>query len=341
MSRAQAWEELLDGTDRGLVLADDRLSVTLLPDRGGDVHAVRDLRTGVDVLWKTPWGLRIRASDDPPAGSAAEWVTRYAGGWQVLLPSGGGPSRHRGIDHPYHGEACSLPWAATVDEDGAGDRVRLQVRLSDAPFLVERAVSLAHGRCEVRLEERITNEGDHPVEYTWGHHPAFGPPLVAPGARLRHVRRRHPGGRGGERAGKPVRARERASVAGRSDARRPAARPVRRPRRIAAAVTRRLPLRLRRGRGDDRERGASTSPAPCPGSSTCFPTPGSGRSSAPPPVRPGSAEPSRRRSSRRRAFRPPGWAVSSRRPPRTAPSPPGQRWRPSCASACPPPARRR
>ena len=184
MSRAQAWEELLDGTDRGLVLADDRLRVTLLPDRGGDVHAVRDLRTGVNVLWKTPWGLRIRASDGAAAGSAAEWVTRYAGGWQVLLPSGGGPSRHRGIDHPYHGEACSLPWAATVDHDGAGDRIRLQVRLSDAPFLVERAVSLAHGGCEVRLEEQITNEGDHPVEYTWGHHPAFGPPLVGPGGRL-------------------------------------------------------------------------------------------------------------------------------------------------------------
>ena len=61
-------------------------------------------------------------------------------------------------------------WAATVEHDGAGDRVRLQVRLSDAPFLVERAVSLAHGRCEVRLEERVTNEGDHPVEYM-GHHP--------------------------------------------------------------------------------------------------------------------------------------------------------------------------
>lgn len=186
MRRARASEELLDGTDRALVLADDRIRVTLLPDRGGDVHGVRDLRTGVDVLWKTPWGLHIRAGDEPPAGSAAAWLSSYAGGWQVLFPSAGGPSSHRGVDHPYHGEACALPWAAavTTGADG-GERVDLHVRLVDSPLRLERAVSLAPGCGEVILEERVLNEGDRPVDYMWVHHPAFGAPLVAPGARLR------------------------------------------------------------------------------------------------------------------------------------------------------------
>jgi hypothetical protein len=179
-------EELLDGDNRALVIADDRIRVTLLPDRGGDIHAVEDLRTGVDVLWKTPWGLHIRADDDSPTGSAAAWVNRYAGGWQVLLPSGGGPSSHRGVAHPYHGEACSLPWAATVATDAAGDeRVDLRVQLADSPLLLERNVSLTPGRGEVVVAERVTNEGDRPVDYMWVHHPAFGPPLVAPGARFR------------------------------------------------------------------------------------------------------------------------------------------------------------
>lgn len=186
MSRARASEELLDDANRALILADDRIRVTLLPHRGGDIHAVRDLRTGVDVLWKTPWGLRIRADDGSPVGSAAAWVNRYAGGWQVLIPSGGGPSSHRGIDHPYHGEACSLPWTATVATDtGGADRVELRVHLGDSPLLVERIVSLAPGNGEVVVEERVLNEGDRPVEYMWVHHPAFGSPLVAPGARIR------------------------------------------------------------------------------------------------------------------------------------------------------------
>jgi Domain of unknown function (DUF4432) len=168
------------------VLADDRIRVTLLPDRGADIHAVEDLRTGVDVLWKTPWGLRRRGVGSPTKGSAEAWLDTYAGGWQVLLPSGGGPSSHRGVHHSYHGEACSLPWAATIatGADG-GDQVELRVRLADSPLLVERVVSLVPGRGEVVVSERVTNESDRPLEYMWVHHPAFGAPLLAPGTRLR------------------------------------------------------------------------------------------------------------------------------------------------------------
>jgi uncharacterized protein DUF4432 len=186
VSLARVSEETVEGADRTLVLADDQLQVTLLPDRGGDIHAVRDLRTGIDVLWKTPWGLRVRADDDPPPGSPEAWLGSYAGGWQVLIPSGGGPSSHRGVDHPYHGEACSRPWAATTATaaDGA-ERVELRVRLSDSPLLLERAVSLVPGGSQVVVEERVTNDGDRPVDYMWVHHPAFGAPLVAPGARIR------------------------------------------------------------------------------------------------------------------------------------------------------------
>ena len=168
-----------------MVLADDRIRVTLLPDRGADIHAVEDLRTGVDVLWKTPWGLGRRGADSPREGSAEAWLDTYAGGWQVLIPSGGGPSSHRGVHHSYHGEACSLPWAATIATaaDG-GDHVELRVRLTDSPLLVERVVSLVPGRGEVVVAERVTNESDRPLEYMWVHHPAFGAPLVAPGARI-------------------------------------------------------------------------------------------------------------------------------------------------------------
>ncbi|MGH2353821.1 MAG: DUF4432 family protein, partial [Chloroflexota bacterium] len=31
----------------------------------------------------------------------------------------------------------------------------------------------------VRLEETLVNEGEEPVPYVWGHHPAFGPPFLA------------------------------------------------------------------------------------------------------------------------------------------------------------------
>jgi hypothetical protein len=185
VSRARVSEETVEGADRTLVLADDQLRVAILPDRGADIHAVCDLRTGVDVLWKTPWGLRVRADDGSPPGSPEAWLRSYAGGWQVLFPSGGDTSSHRGVAHPYHGEACSRAWSATTARaaDG-GDRVELRVRLTDSPLLLERVVSLVPGRGQVVVEERVTNDGDRPVDYMWVHHPAFGAPLVAPGARI-------------------------------------------------------------------------------------------------------------------------------------------------------------
>jgi hypothetical protein len=186
VSPARVSEETLEGGVRALVLADDRLQVTLLPDRGADIHAVRDLRSGVDVLWKTPWGLRVRGDDDALPGSPEAWLSTYAGGWQVLIPSGGGQSVHRGVHHPYHGEACSRAWSARTETDvDGGDRVQLRIRLSGSPLLLERTVSLVPGGRQVVVEERVTNEGYRPLDYMWVHHPAFGAPLVAPGARIR------------------------------------------------------------------------------------------------------------------------------------------------------------
>jgi galactose mutarotase-like enzyme len=186
VSPARLSEQIVAGGERTLVLADDRLQVTVLPDRGADIHAVRHVASGVDVLWKTPWGLHGRSGEDPAPGSPGAWLDTYAGGWQVLFPSSGGQSYHDGVQHPYHGEACSRPWTATTASGaGGGDRVELRVRLSGSPLALERTVSLVPGRSQVVVEERVTNEGDRTLDYLWVHHPAFGAPLVAPGARIR------------------------------------------------------------------------------------------------------------------------------------------------------------
>ena len=41
-----------------VVLESDRLRVTVLPDKGADIYELVDLASGVDLLFKTPWGLR-------------------------------------------------------------------------------------------------------------------------------------------------------------------------------------------------------------------------------------------------------------------------------------------
>ena len=119
----------------------------------------RTCRTGVDVLWKTPWGLHIRADHNAPKGSAegGSTATREAGRCCSPRAAGLEPSWRR---PPYHGEACSLPWAATVATaaDG-GELVELRVRLADSPLLLERVVSLVPGRGEVVVAERVHERG--------------------------------------------------------------------------------------------------------------------------------------------------------------------------------------
>ena len=117
--------------------------------------------------------------------SIAAWVNRYAGGWQVLLPSGGGPSKHGGITHPYHGEACMRGWSWRETRTADGDAcVALEVRVLDTPFRIEREVRLSADGASVVVDERITNEGAAPSDYMWCHHPSFGAPLIEPGVRI-------------------------------------------------------------------------------------------------------------------------------------------------------------
>jgi hypothetical protein len=52
------------------------------------------------------------------------------------------------------------------------------------PLVLSRRMRLDAKRPVLVLEETIVNESDLEVPYVWGHHPAFGPPLAAAGARI-------------------------------------------------------------------------------------------------------------------------------------------------------------
>jgi galactose mutarotase-like enzyme len=164
----------------GVVLESAALTVTIIPAIGADIHSIVDRRTGIDVLFKTPWGVRARGRQPPASDSLTAWVNGYGGGWQVLLPSGGGPCVHAGVEHVYHGEAASTAWTWTAVGDSA---VQLEVRLCHTPLRITRLVTLEEEGV-LRILETVTNEGGEAVDWMWVHHPAFGEPLVGPDTRL-------------------------------------------------------------------------------------------------------------------------------------------------------------
>ena len=59
----------------------------MLPERGCEIYEFRDRSTGVDVLFKSPWGLQPPGAPPREGSEGMEFLHNYGGGWQELLPS--------------------------------------------------------------------------------------------------------------------------------------------------------------------------------------------------------------------------------------------------------------
>jgi hypothetical protein len=164
---------------RALTLANPQLEVTILPDKGADIHSIVHRASGVDVLFKSPWGMRAPGPWLRATTSMERWVEAYAGGWQLLLPNGGDECTERGATWGYHGEAALVPWTL-LDHDATS--ATLETRLFSVPLRVERHFSLEGP--VMRLREVVTNESNEELEVMWGHHPAFGAPFIEGGCIL-------------------------------------------------------------------------------------------------------------------------------------------------------------
>ena len=168
-----------------MVLESDRLRVTVLPDKGADIYELVDLASGVDLLFKTPWGLRPPGSPSRPEAGGLEFIGNYEGGWQQLFPNANDACSYEGIELPFHGEAALLPWEAQATEEGDDAvAVTLSVRCRRLPFRLERVMRLERGSGDLVIESTVTNEGASRLPFVWGQHLVLGPPLIERGCRL-------------------------------------------------------------------------------------------------------------------------------------------------------------
>jgi hypothetical protein len=162
-----------------LTLRSEQARVTILPGKGADIYELTDRRTGIDVLFKAPWGARSPGAW-PRAGSSIErWIEAYAGGWQVLLPNGGDECAEQGVTWGYHGEAALVPWQVTGAGPGSAS---LETRLFTVPLHLRREFTLSGP--VLRLTETVTNESPQDLQVMWVHHPAFGAPFIERGCLL-------------------------------------------------------------------------------------------------------------------------------------------------------------
>ena len=168
---APAWVPMTDEV-AAIRLQSDDLAVDVLPANGADVQSVVDRRTGVDLLWTSPWGTDLPADDAPT--SRDRWLTRAWGGWQLLLPNTGDEATEGGKTWGFHGEAGMRSWeVASAD----ADRVELTLDLETAPLTLRRAFRVEGP--ELSVETTVSNRSSEPVEFLWGEHPTYGEDFAA------------------------------------------------------------------------------------------------------------------------------------------------------------------
>ncbi|NRQ36446.1 DUF4432 family protein [Nonomuraea sp. NN258] len=176
----------LDGL-RAVALENERLRVTVVTDKGGDVVEFLHKPTDTDLVWLSPQGLRdprdhlLGAADD-----VAQFVDHYEGGWQEIFPNGGAPSEYRGARLGQHGEVAGLPWDCQVVADSEREvAIRLTVRTRRLPYRVDKTFRLAAGAPALEIESSATNESGLELHAMWGQHLVYGRPFLRPGATIR------------------------------------------------------------------------------------------------------------------------------------------------------------
>lgn len=175
----------LDHGVRVVRLSNPFMRVDVLPDKGADIYSIAHRKTGVDVMWKSPLGLRALDAGWSSPNSQTAWLEHYEGGWQELLPHTGAPETYKGVELSFHGESTLLPWNYEIVKE-AGDEivVDFSVNLYRSPFRLQRRMVMDARASHVRLIEKVTNLAGETMDFVWGHHPAYGAPFLSEHARI-------------------------------------------------------------------------------------------------------------------------------------------------------------
>ncbi len=139
-------------------LHSDRLSVEVRPDKGADITSITDRATGIDILFHAPWDRPDLTTAPTTGDSQFDWLARYGGGWQQLIPNAGAARVVEGVERGYHGEAAIVPWSIQTADDA---HAALTIDLASAPLRLTRSVQL--DRETVRIADSIHNTSDESV----------------------------------------------------------------------------------------------------------------------------------------------------------------------------------
>lgn len=171
------------GNDSGfetVVVNTGVLHLTLIPELGGKVSSLRDLRTGREWLWRNPRQPYQRV----PHGSSYI-AASDTGGWDECFPSVD-LSRYpsppwAGATIQDHGELWTQTAALEIREES--DSVALATRWQGVvlPYTFVRIITAHGGSATLQFEYTVQNTGDSAIDWIWSAHPLMA---IEPGMQV-------------------------------------------------------------------------------------------------------------------------------------------------------------
>ncbi len=156
------------------------LELALIPELGGKIYGLRDVRTGREWLWRNP---RMKYQRVPHGSSYI--LNADTGGWDECFPSVA-PCEYPSLPHmgamiQDHGELWSQ--TATLEIIETENKVALHSRWHGValPYIFERTIFIESNSATLHFEYRVTNSSDVPLHWIWSSHPLIA---IEPGMQL-------------------------------------------------------------------------------------------------------------------------------------------------------------
>jgi hypothetical protein len=169
----------IDGFDAVEVNAGP-IALILIPELGGKISSLRDLRSGREWLWRHPRMAYRRVSH------GSSYITEAdTGGWDECFPTVA-PCPYpappwAGAALQDHGELWSQAAQLDVMESAGSVALRTRWRGVALPYTFERTITLTAGAARLHFEYAASSHADAPIRFIWSAHPLLA---IEPGMQL-------------------------------------------------------------------------------------------------------------------------------------------------------------
>jgi hypothetical protein len=154
-----------------VTLSNGVMEVAVLPEHGGKILQITNLKTGREWLWSNPH-LPIKLPD-----GNGRYVEEYdTGGWDECFPTiAPGPypkGVFTGVETGNHGELWELPWPVIHHvEDDTGAIITQKVESQRFPISIERTLRLHPSLPVLDVDYMVKNNSQDSMGYLWAVHP--------------------------------------------------------------------------------------------------------------------------------------------------------------------------